>query len=484
MTRIRILGCAAAVVVACLMASAPAAAQKARASVVGGTQVSITTVPWQVYVLTSNTACGGSVLDAKRVLTAAHCIADGTKLKPTGDVTVLAGASDYTTWTPGETPPSGTQVVKAASLRAHPYYVPEPYVADDVGVITLASALDLSTPRTKAIALAPAGSGPQPGAPVQASGYGKQRVDQDPNGKLYAADLAAMADADCLTSMTPNQSAGVMCANGATAATCSGDSGGPLTAGGVLVGVTSATSGQQMCTAPWPGLYADVTTPEIRAFIDGSDAPPRAPRLGDQAGLVTLKPPLVGSPMNCASGAWSDATAITYLFMDDASGRALQGGPSATFMPSAAHLGMPISCVVQAANAGGVSVARTPAEAGIQPDDVAPQAVLRSARCRKRRCTVRFQAADSNSLGALRIRVTAERRVRGWCRKGKGRKRHRVRCTKHRAKRFKVAHKGGVNWIATARRVPRGKATVRLRVKDAAGNRATGKYLKRRVRVR
>lgn len=484
MLRSWIPGCAVAVVV-CLTASAPAEAVPAHPSVVGGTQVPITTVPWQVYVHTADKACGGSVLDAKRVLTAAHCITNGTTLKPAADVTVLAGASDITTWTPGGAAPAGTQVVAAASLRAHPFYVPEPFVADDVGVITLAKALDLSTPRTKAIALAPVGGAAQPGAQVQASGYGKQRPDQNPDGKLYAGQLAAMGDADCLTTMTPNQSASVLCANGPTgAATCSGDSGGPLAAGGVLVGVTSATSGLSPCSPSSPGLYADVTAPEVRAFIDGSDAPPRAPRLADHAGLVTLKPQVVGSPMNCAPGAWADAATIGFTFMDDASGGALQSGASPTFTPSAAHLGMPISCVVQAANGGGVSVARTAAEAGIQADSVAPQAVLRSARCRKRRCTVRFQAADQNSLGALRVGVAAERRVRGWCRKGKGSKRHRVRCTKTRAKQFAVKHKSGVNWIATARRVPRGKATVRLRVRDAAGNRARGDNVKRRIRVR
>jgi hypothetical protein len=105
-------------------------------------------------------------------------------------------------------------------------------------------------------------------------------------------------------------------------------------------------------------------------------------------------------------------------------------------------------------------------------------------RCRKRRCTVRFQAADSNSLGALAVRLTATKRVRGWCRKGKGRKRHRVRCTKRRTKAFAVRHLGGIDWRGTARRVPRGKVTLRLQVKDAVGNRAGGRYLKRRVRVR
>jgi Trypsin len=485
MSRIRFTGCAVALL-ACLATAAPADAKPARASVVAGTQIAITAAPWQVYVHNdkSKTACGGSVLDATRVLTAAHCVNDGTANAPAASITVLAGASDVAGWAPGQPTPSGAQVVKAASLRSHPFYTPAPYVADDVAVVTLAKALDLSTPRTKAIAMAPVGGTPAAGVPVQATGYGAQIRDQQPNGKLYAADLGALGDPDCLTSMTPNQSPSVLCATSVASATCYGDSGGPLTAGGVLVGVTSATSGQNPCTAPFPGLYADVTTPEIRAFIDGSDAPPRAPRLADQVGLSTLQPPVVGSPITCAGGNWTDGPSLSYSFMNDAAAQALQSGPAPTFAPAAAHVGMPISCVIQAANAGGVSFARTTAAGGIQADSIRPQAVLRSARCRKRRCKVRFQAADSNSLGALTVRVAAERRVRGWCRKGKGRKRHRVRCTKTRSKPFAVKHRGGVEWTATARRVPRGKATIRLKVRDAAGNKARGKYLKRRVRVR
>ena len=92
--------------------------------------------------------------------------------------------------------------------------------------------------------------------------------------------------------------------------------------------------------------------------------------------------------------------------------------------------------------------------AAVQPDLVPPRSALLSARCRKRRCTVRLAAADPNSQGALRIRVTAERRVRARC--GKGRKRHR--CIKTRRKPFAVKHAKGTTYRATASRVPRGKA--------------------------
>jgi hypothetical protein len=110
---------------------------------------------------------------------------------------------------------------------------------------------------------------------------------------------------------------------------------------------------------------------------------------------------------------------------------------------------------------------------------VPPTSALISVRCRKRRCAVRLGAGDPNSQGALRIRVTAERRVRGRC--GKGRKRHR--CTKTRVKPFAVKHVEGTTYRATASRLPRGKAKIRVRVIDAAGNRRRPD-LTRRVRIR
>jgi hypothetical protein len=475
-----------AAVLGCLLMTGTAAAQRVQPTIINGTPTEITSVPWQVYVYNESrgAGCGGSVLSARVVLTAAHCVANGATALPPSAFTVVAGLSDLKTWTFGQTPPSGAQAVGVASLRMHPAYVPEPYIADDVAVLTLSKALDLSTPRTKAIALAPSGGAPAPGAAVLVSGYGVQQPAGQPNGKLYSTTLSVMSDIDCLTTITPNMSAGVLCAVSATSATCFGDSGGPLVAGGVLVGVVSATNGDAPCGAGRPAVFADVTVPEIRAFIDGSDTPPIAPRLSGNAGLSTLNPPIAGSPMTCVPGAWADAASIAYTFLDNATGALLGSGAGAVFTPLPAQVGVSFACVTHASNAGGTSSARSGPTAALLPDTVAPQAVLRAVRCRKRRCIVRFQAADSNSLGALAIRVTATKRVRGWCRKGKGRKRHRVRCTKRRTKQFAVRHVAGVDWRATARRVPRGRVTVRLQVKDAVGNSAGGRHLKKRVRVR
>ena len=448
-----------------LAAHVPAAgAQTARAAVVGGTAMPVESAPWQVYLRIGGTlACGGSVLDARRVLTAAHCvIPEGTTTpRPPSSLRVLAGFTNVSAQ-----PSAGSQTVGVASFRTHPLY-DAAAKADDVAILTLAAPLTFNA-KVRPIALAPVGGGPAPGAPLGFTGYGAQVQGQVPDGKLYGASLTAVSDVDCRTSANPNATASVQCVAAGNPAPCFADSGGPLTAGGVQVGIASyappAGCGQG------PSGFTDVTAPEVRAWIDDpAAAVPVAPRLADQTVIFATQPPVVASPMTCSPGTWSGATGFAYTFLNAAAGQALQAGRAPTFTPSSVHRGAPVACVVQAANAGGTTTSWSGVTAAVQPDRVRPSAALRSARCRKRRCTVKLTAADPNSLGALRVRVTAERRARG---------RKRVRAVK-----LKVRKGSGTTYIARSRTLRRGRVRLRARVTDAAGNRRKPD-LTRRVRVR
>jgi Trypsin len=393
------------------------------------------------------------VLDATHVLTAAHCVvAPGQTLpRPASSLTVMAGFTDLRA-----APPPGSQTVGVASLRVHPLY-DEATKTDDVAVLTLATALSLSGPRIKAIALAPVGGGPAPGAALGFSGYGAQVEGRLPDGKLYGATLTAITDDQCRPNIAVNASAGVQCVAAANQASCFGDSGGPLTAGGAQVAVASYAP-LDGC-ARGPSGFADVTAPEVRAFIDGAAAIPVAPRQSQPALLYSLQPPVHGSPMTCAPGTWSNAPTLGYTFVNDTTGAVLQSGPADRFVPAAAHRGASIACVVSASNAGGTSSARTGTTAPVQPDLVPPNVALRSVRCRKRRCTVRLVAADPNSQGTIRVRVTAGKR------------------------RFKVKHRKGTSYRARSPRLKRGRTKIRIRVTDAVGNRRRRDVTKR-VRVR
>jgi hypothetical protein len=431
----------------------PAHAAPRKPFVVGGTPIAIESVPYQVFLrIGSDLGCGGSVLGPQTVLTAAHCVvpAGQTVPRPASQITVMAGFTDTTA-----PPPSGSQTVGVAGLRVHPFYE-EATKTDDVAVLTLATPLNLSGPRIKPIALAPVGGGPAPGAALGFSGYGAQVEGQIPDGRLYGATLTAITDDQCRPNIAVNASAGVQCVAAGAQASCFGDSGGPLTAGGVQVAIASYAP--QAGCARGPSGFADVTAPEVRAFIDGLAAIPMGPRQSTPAVLYSLDPPVHGSPMRCEPGTWGNAPALGYTFVNDTTGAVLQSGPANRFVPRAAHRGAPIACVVAASNGGGTSTARTGTTAAVQPDLVPPNSLLRAVRCRKRRCTVKLRAADPNSQGALRIRVTA------------------------RGRRLKVKHGKGTRYTARSPRLPRGTAKIRIRVRDAVGNRRKPD-ITRRVRV-
>jgi len=438
-----------------LTATATAAASAAPAGprIYGGSVITAADAPWQVYIRTADGyACGGSILDATHVLSAAHCAdADGTKAPPpASSFTVLAGFSDVSTWVPGKPAPAGTQVVGVSAFRIHPYY-DNATKTDDAMLLTLAAPLNLTaSPNVKAIALAPTGTEVAGATALRVTGFGQSGAGA-PDGKLRALGLAALSDDDCR--LPPAISSMIICADvGGGQSPCHGDSGGPLTlAAGPPVQVGIVSYGRSEGCGVGPSGFTDVATPEVRAWIEGSDTPPRAPR--QQAPAVLRGVPVQGSPLSCEPGTWDGAPAYTYTFVADGVG-ALQSGAAPVYTPGPQDLGRTITCVVRAANAGGTSTARTGTAPGIAADRVKPVARLYRWSCRRRTCTFSIQAADPNSQG--RLVVTATARYRG------------------RTHRLKVAYRSTQRYSVTAKRLPR---HVRIRftfgVVDAAGNRRT-----------
>lgn len=450
--------------------------------IVGGSPASLTQFPWQVFLSMSNPdeVCGGSILNATHVLTAAHCTdPEGTTVpRPPADIEVLAGDNNVSGYFEGKPLPSGAQLVAVSSLRVHPYYNAVT-LSDDVAVLTLAKPLSFSS-SVRPIALAT--TSPSPGTTASVSGYGQEedtaQANGSQNGSFNWTTQTLLSDDSSPCASTEPNSAVMLCAYSPTSAACFGDSGGALVAGNpaVVIGVVSHEASAGVCTAS-PSVYANVTAPEIRDFIDGSSAPPVAPRpitLPQISGVDTF---VDYSPITCSPGTWSGSPSIGYSFETTAGTLAdpLQAGPDSVFTPTAAQIGQQITCTVVATNAGGTTVLRTGALDPIVADTVPPWSRVLARRCARRSCSFKVQVGDPNSYGAVSLKaaVSYHTTVTARCTRVRHHHRYRVRCIKHvlRTVPAAVAGIGPDSYQVTASHLPYGSSLLTITAIDAAGNR-------------
>ncbi len=396
--------------------------------IIGGQESSISQFPWQVLVLvlaeegatTTEASCGGSILDATHILTAAHCVDhEGTTTRyPAEDIGVLAGASDVSGFTSSLRVPRGSQLETVSSVRTHPYYTVLPEIKDDVAVLTLSEALELSAEKnTASIPLVPSGATPAPGTALIVSGYGKENGadDAEPSGKLFSTTLTAVGSDACRETVGVN-SAVLLCASGSSSATCQGDSGGPLTEGSPAVEVGTVDFGPQSCPTGQVDGFTNLAAPEVREFIEGSETPHVATRPSSPPAIKTVGPaPVDYSPLRCESGAWSGSPAINYTFeVENGSAQVLQSGPSNVLTPPPSLVGDPLVCIVQASNPGGVSTDRSAVTPAIAADAAPPVAAITGLKCRLQACTLSLSASDPNGV-ALAVAAAVAYQVTAKC---------------------------------------------------------------------
>ena len=449
--------------------------------IVGGQEASISQFPWQVYLEANFEengshvvgACGGSILDSTHILTAAHCVdVEGTTVQhPAGDFTVVAGDSESYGATPTR------QVAGVEHIRTHPYYALLPETKDDVAVLTLSKALTLSGAMdAEAIPLISSGATPAPGTTLSVSGYGLQSGAQgsEPDGRLYSTSLTAVASDPCRAAVGVN-SAVLLCAISATSATCRGDSGGALTEGSPAAQVGIVDFGLEGCPVNRPGGFTNVAAPEVRAFIEGSESPPVAARPTSPPLIKAVgSSPVDYSPLTCEPGTWSGSPSFTYTFqVEDASQRVLQSGPSNVYSPPSSLIDLPLVCIVQASNAGGVTTYRSATSPAISPDTVRPSSSLGAPRCHLRACTLSIAASDPNAV-ALGIQARASYVVAARCpaRKAKSRGRRSAgrACKRTVNVAMSLSSTSAGHYRAAARALPYGKRiTFTTLVTNAAG---------------
>jgi hypothetical protein len=334
---------------------------RAHSAIVNGSQIEITQAPWQTFVvgiipINATEAlfllCGGSVLDQTHVLTAAHCLYDPLNESriPAADIYVVAGTSNVSRVEAGE------QEIKAASVRVHPdyNYAVGAGGADDVGVIEVASAFTFGQ-RVQSIPLA--GAAPGEGASVNLTGFGKESASGTVEGPLNSLAMTVGFSRPC----GGGADAVFICASAPGGSGCTGDSGSGLTEGATptLVGVMDTVQiiSGQACRDGADNGFVNATAPEIKEFVEGSEAPPLAPRGG--SGITLRAVTRVGSLATCEPGSWSGSPTYTYSFFNSGTGAALQSGASSTYAITSANIGESIACEVRASNAGGTGAVRT-----------------------------------------------------------------------------------------------------------------------------
>ncbi|CAI6091964.1 hypothetical protein V2G26_013464 [Clonostachys chloroleuca] len=215
------------------------------AFIVGGEKAQAGDFPFIVSLSQSGSHfCGGVLLNANTVLTAAHCSVD----QEASSVKVRAGSL---TWASG-----GTQV-GVSSITVNPAY-DESTISNDVAVWQLAQSIEEGSGISYAT-LPQDGSDPAANSTVTVAGWGLlQENGQDLPADLMKVSVPVVSRQKCRSQYGQNAITDTMFCAGLEEGgkdSCSGDSGGPIIdESGTLVGLVSW--GQGCAQAGFSGVYA------------------------------------------------------------------------------------------------------------------------------------------------------------------------------------------------------------------------------------
>jgi len=256
----------------------------AETRIINGQNAKAGQVPYIVSIQYSNSSgtfkhfCGGTIVNAQTVVTAAHCVYNRLNATEMAKLSIVAGATNITL---NETTQQRVGVLNIT--------IPSNYTTNnkpgpnDIAVIQLATALVFNS-NVAAVALNPAGH--RAAGNCIASGWGNtfpvSAIEYKGSDVLKTVNSTVLSDVECLLNypIFRTQRATAICAKSKLfglplpAGTCQGDSGGPLvcydkTLGNYLAGVVSW--GFFACGGVLADVYTDVQA--LRWFLDANIIP-------------------------------------------------------------------------------------------------------------------------------------------------------------------------------------------------------------------
>ncbi|XP_058984784.1 trypsin 3A1-like [Musca domestica] len=216
--------------------------------IVGGYEVDIRDVPFQVSLQSYNHFCGGSLIAKRFVLTAAHCT-DGNL--PTAPMFSVRIGSTYSE--------KGGLLLRVLRIHQHEKYNYS-FIDYDFSILELEDYDENALPFKLTYAKLPRANEDLPdGTLATISGWGGTKNPLESNAVLRAVEVPTVNRNAC-AQIFPTLSEQMMCAGYTEGGkdSCQGDSGGPLFRDNILYGVVSWGVG---CALPdYPGVYARVSS--------------------------------------------------------------------------------------------------------------------------------------------------------------------------------------------------------------------------------
>ncbi|KAG5314502.1 EURM3 protein, partial [Acromyrmex insinuator] len=229
------------------------ASKKLVTRIVGGKRASQGEIPYQVSLQNENDMhfCGGVIINKYYVLTAAHCVPNA---EYTSSISVVAGTTDLQK-------PHSRHLVQ--SIFIHEEYNPQ-ILINDIALLRLQKPLKFSS-RICSVNLPKQNQAVEGGSIAEVSGFGIISSEGEEAGHLYFVDNIITNQTYCRELFDTAANITIqdtqICANDPTIqkGACVGDSGGPLTVTGLLVGLVSFGLYPNICTSTeYPAVYTRV----------------------------------------------------------------------------------------------------------------------------------------------------------------------------------------------------------------------------------